>query len=594
MKKLLTFAVLAAVAASCTQSEVEDVKQSNEYIGIASATVNNMVLTRAGEGSPLNQGSLGLFVTTEGDDIFKVDNMRWNYGESGWTSYGNLAYEGNGKQTAYAYHPYRPDVTSTSFEYTILHDKYDWGIDLLWWKSDGPLNSNILNIGFSHAISKFTVNLKKNEEVLNEELGDVTVGGIKTTGTVNLIERTWNTDETEVDDNFPLCNDTPTEGFDGTATNYLIPQTVSSLTVSAKVGSKTYTWTSETEQVFEPGHAYTLNLTIGSEVTAIGEVTVSAWQVDEAESGIADHVSDYLTGEGLRTYMAEQLAANNTDITVNLKPNASYADFHIIREELKLAEIEDGSINLTITGAVSVPGRVFANEFTQDNNEETVSELQSITLPDAIVIGEGAFISCSELIKVYAPKVKNIENDAFNPCSNLKEVYFPQVQSVGFYAFGYCKSLISIDLPELLTVYEAGLGCMGIKTINLPKVELPNYLGRFFEGCDLLTDVVLPATKALPWATFRACVELISVDAPNVSSVGPYAFTGCDKIQTLKLTTEEDITIDENAWNRETEEEVLVSVNEQIDLVLNKNKEPEVTNGNVWKGFTFKSITFEE
>ena len=81
MKKLLTLAVLAAVAASCTQSEVEDVKQSNEYIGIASATVNNMALTRAGEGSPLNQGSLGLFVTTEGDDIFKVDNMRWNYGE---------------------------------------------------------------------------------------------------------------------------------------------------------------------------------------------------------------------------------------------------------------------------------------------------------------------------------------------------------------------------------------------------------------------------------------------------------------------------------------------------------------------------------
>lgn len=582
MKKLLTLAALAAVAASCTQSEVEDVKQSNEYIGIASATVNNMVLTRAGE----SLASLGLFVTTEGDDIFKVDNMRWNYGESGWTSYGNLAYEGNGKQTAYAYHPYRPDVTSTSFEYTILHDKYDWGIDLLWWKSDGPLNSNILNIGFSHAISKFTVNLKKNEEVLNEELGDVTIGGIKTTGTVNLIERTWNTDETEVDDNFPLCNDTPTEGFDGTATNYLIPQTVSSLTVSAKVGSKTYTWTSETEQVFEPGHAYTLNLTIGSEVTAIGEVTVSAWQVDEAESGIADHVSDYLTGEGLRTYMAEQLAANNTDITVNLKPNASYADFHIIRETLKSAEIEDGSIDLTITGATTVPGKVYAPE-----NGEVVSELQSITLSDAIVIGEGAFVGCSKLIEVNAPKVKNIEADAFNGCSKLSNVYFPQVQHVHWFAFGGCENLLSIDLPELSQIYEAGLGAMSIQTINLPKAQLGN---RSFESCHSLTEVVIPVAETLPWSAFRDCKELISVDAPNVSSVGAYAFTGCAKIQTLKLTTKEDITIDENAWNRKTEEEEPASVNEQIDLVLNKEKESEVTNGNVWKGFTFKSITFEE
>ena len=65
MKKILTIAVLAAVVASCTQSEVEDVKHSNEYIGIASATVNNMVLTRAGETNPLQWGTLGLFVTTD-------------------------------------------------------------------------------------------------------------------------------------------------------------------------------------------------------------------------------------------------------------------------------------------------------------------------------------------------------------------------------------------------------------------------------------------------------------------------------------------------------------------------------------------------
>ena len=143
----------------------------------------------------------------------------------------------------------------------------------------------------------------------------------------------------------------------------------------------------------------------------------------------------------------------------------------------------------------------------------------------------------------------------------------------------------------MLTLHEAGLGATGIKTINLPKAELVN--GRCFENCHSLTTVELPAAKTLPWATFRACEQLISVDAPNVSSVEAYAFTGCAKITTLKLTTTEDITIDENAWNRETEETQPVSVNQQIDLVLNKNKKGEVE-GNVWKGFTFKSITFEE
>ena len=580
MKKLFTITVLAAAAASCTQSEVEELRQ-NEYIGIASAKVNSLVQTRAGE--TLGHGSLGLFVTTDGKDIFKVDNMKWNCGESGWTSYSNLAYEGDGKQTAYAYHPYRPNAASTSFEYTIPHDAYSWGEDLLWWKSDGPLSSNTLNIGFSHALSKFTVNLKKNKEVLNEELGVVTISGIKTTGTVNLIDQTWNTDEAAVDDNFPLCNDTPAEGFDGAATHYLIPQTESPLTVSVEVGSKTYTWTAETEQTFEPGHAYTLNLTVGCEVTAIGEVTVSAWEVEETESGNANYVSDYLTGEELRTYMAEQLAANNTDITVNLKPNASYADFRIIREELKSAEIEDGSINLTITGTATVPGRVF------QENEETVSELKSITLPDAIVIGESAFVGCPELISVNAPKVKKIESQAFDYCSNLTEVYLPQVQEVCFFAFGACENLSSIDLPELLTLHEAGLGATGIKTINLPKAELIN--GRCFESCHSLTTVVLPAAKTLTWATFRGCGQLISVDAPNVNKIECCAFTGIAQNITLKLTTADEITIDENAWGRELQEDVFV--NEMIDLVLNKNKENEVE-GNVWKGVTFNSITFEE
>ena len=63
----------------------------------------------------------------------------------------------------------------------------------------------------------------------------------------------------------------------------------------------------------------------------------------------------------------------------------------------------------------------------------------------------------------------------------------------------------------------------------------------------------------------------------------------------LRRTTGESyITIEEYAWNCEPAWQEPTSINEQIDLVLNKNKESEVTNGNEWKGFTFKSISFEE
>lgn len=585
MKKLLTLAALAAVAASCTQSEVEDVKQSNEYIGIASATVNNMVLTRAGETNPLQWGTLGLFVTTEGDDIFKVDNMKWSYAEeTGWTSISNLAYEGDGKQTAYAYHPYRPEAATTSFNFTINDER----TDLLWWKSEGQLTSKTLNIDFRHALSKLTINLKKNEEVAGDDLGQVTISGTKKNGIADLTSQTWNTEDGEIADiTTGEYGVALTEGFDKTVWSTLIPQTVT-ITVSVEVGSKTYTWTGA-EQEFLPGYAYTLNLTVGREVAAIGEVNVTDWTLEETpEEGNADYVPNYLTGEDLRTYMTEQLSAGQTDITVALKPNAGYSDFLIIRNALKTAEIEDGTINLTITGATSIPGRVFSamDEF----DCERVEELNSVILPDVLEIGECAF-HYSGVTRVEAPKVKIIRSYAFDG-TKLTEISFPNVQEIEREAFLDCINVTSINLPEVLKIGMTSFRGVKVEDLYLPKLSFVEDWA--FSYMPSLTSVNLPEIKTLSWGLFDNCPALTTVIAPKATSIGSYIFQNCPNITNVTLSTVEDITIDGNAWKSELEGQELTSVNEQIDLVLNKEKESEVTNENVWKGFTFKSISFEE
>lgn len=585
MKKILTFAVLAATVASCTQSEVEGLQQSNEYIGIASAKVNNLVLTRAGETTPLNQGSLGLFVTTEGNDIFSVDNMKWNFTdeETGWTSITNLAYEGDGKQTAYAYHPYRPEAATTSFNFTIDAER----TDLLWWKSEGKLASKTLNIGFDHALSKLTINLKKNEEVAGEELGQVSICGTKKNGIVDLTTQTWNTEAGEVAD-ITAGDVELTEGFDKTVCSMLIPQTVSALTVSVEVGSNTYTWTG-TEQEFLSGHAYTLNLTVGREVAAIGEVNVTDWTLEETpKEGNADYVPSYLTGEELRTYMTEQLAAAQTDITVALKPNAGYSDFVIIRNALKTAEIEDGTINLTITGATSIPGGAFSAM--EEFDSERVEELNSVILPDVLEIGECAF-HCSGVTRVEAPKVKIIRSYAFDG-TKLTEISFPNVQEIEREAFLDCINVTSINLPEVLKIGMTSFRGVKVEDLYLPKLSFVEDWA--FSYMPSLTSVNLPEIKTLSWGLFDNCPALTTVIAPKATSIGPYIFQNCPNITNVTLSTVEDITIDGNAWKSELEGQELTSVNEQIDLVLNKNKESEVTNGNEWKGFTFKSITFEE
>lgn len=589
MKKLLTLAALAAVAASCTQSEVEDVKQSNEYIGIASATVNNMVLTRAGEGSPLNQGSLGLFVTTEGDDIFKVDNMKWSYAEeTEWTSLSNLAYEGDGKQSAYAYHPYRPEAATTSFNFSIDNEK----TDLLWWKSDGKLTSKTLNIDFSHALSKLTINLKKNEEVAGDELGQVTICGTKKNGIVDLTAQTWNTETGEIADiTTEEYGVELAEGFNKTVWSTLIPQTVSALTVRVEVGSKTYTWTG-TEQEFLSGHAYTLNLTVGREVAAIGEVNVTDWTLEETpEEGNADYVPSYLTGEELRTYMAEQLNNRETDITVNLKPNAGYSDFLIIREAIKSESVEDGTINLTITGATSVPGKIFsALDEAYSETGERVYELNSVILPDVLEIGEAAF-HASGVTRVEAPKVIKIGQYAFDG-TKLTEISFPNVQEIEREAFLDCIDVTSINLPEVKKIGFVPFRGVKVEDLYLPKLSFADQSA--FSGMPSLTSVNLPELTTLSGWLFDNCPALTTVFAPKATSIGSNIFQNCPNITNVTLSTVEDITIDEYAWNSEPTGQEPTSVNEQINLVLNIEKESEVTNENVWKGFTFKSITFEE
>ena len=588
MKKILTFAVLAATVASCTQSEVEGLQQSNEYIGIASAKVNNLVLTRAGETTPLNQGSLGLFVTTEGNDIFSVDNMKWNFTdeETGWTSITNLAYEGDGKQTAYAYHPYRPEAATTSFNFTIDAER----TDLLWWKSEGKLASKTLNIGFDHALSKLTINLKKNEEVAGEELGAVTISGTKKNGIVDLTTQTWNTEAGEVAE-ITAGEVELTEGFDKTICSTLIPQTVSALTVSVEVGSNTYTWTG-TEQEFLSGHAYTLNLTVGREVAAIGEVNVTDWTLEETpKEGNADYVPSYLTGEDLRTYMAEQLNNGETDITVNLRPNAGYSDFLIIREAIKSESVEEGTINLTITGATFVPGKIFSalDEFYSETGER-VDELKSVILPDVLEIGEYAF-HASGVTRVEAPKVITIGQDAFNG-TKLTEISFPNVQEIERQAFLDCSDVTSINLPEVLKIGSYTFRGVKVVDLYLPKLSFVDICALW--SMPLLTSVNLPEISTLSERLFEDCPALTTVIAPKVTSIGPSIFQNCPNITNVTLSAVEDITIDEYAWNSEPEGQEPTSVNEQIDLVLNKNKESEVTNGNEWKGFTFKSISFEE
>lgn len=72
--------------------------------------------------------------------------------------------------------------------------------------------------------------------------------------------------------------------------------------------------------------------------------------------------------------------------------------------------------------------------------------LTAIDLPNAISIGNGAFVNCSALATVNLPKVTSIGWHAFKNCSSLTTIDTSNLMEISNAAFDGCSNLTSIIL----------------------------------------------------------------------------------------------------------------------------------------------------
>lgn len=145
----------------------------------------------------------------------------------------------------------------------------------------------------------------------------------------------------------------------------------------------------------------------------------------------------------------------------------------------------------------------------------------------------------------------------------------------------YGKGLKTLTLPDATEIGQRPFYESGLVNVFAPKVTIVK--PDAFDGCKELTSVNLPNVKELGSTVFSGCVKLTSLSLPNATIINRYAFT-LSHITSLTLTAEGTFTLGN---------EILANVNtNNIDLVLNTDKQSEVTDGNTWQGYTFKSITF--
>ena len=337
----------------------------------------------------------------------------------------------------------------------------------------------------------------------------------------------------------------------------------------------------------EAGKHYKFSLKVGKDAISITKVNVEPWTTKEIDGDVAEEEvnpnidATAMNTDELNAAVTRALAAGETDIRINLAEDADATMFSAITTALAAANIAEGSIDLTISGAKTVPEYGFfdsGNYF--DNGEKNIAgdKLKSLTLTDVETIGKYAFSACTNLEDVNMPKVVTIGDCAFNEYTKgtkLTSLDLPNATTIGENAFAYSSLLTSVNLPKMVTIgLQAFCNC-DIRTLDLPEVT---EIGTgAFEGND----------------------NIVSCSASKATTIGTYPWGNCSKLETLELTAAGDFTLYNNLF--------AYTPTEQINLLLNEDKASQVTQNDdgtaTWKTtnrnggileYTFKSITTQE
>ena len=287
------------------------------------------------------------------------------------------------------------------------------------------------------------------------------------------------------------------------------------------------------------------------------------------------------TAETLQNAIAAKLAAGETDIRIKLAENADATMFSAITAALAADGIEEGSIDLTISGAKTVPEYgFFDDDDYSDNDDKNIAgdKLKSLTLTDVETIGEYAFSACTYLESVNLPQVVTIGECAFNEWkkgTKLTSLNLPNATTIGDWAFAYSSLLTSINLPKVTSIGMHAFGYCDLRTLNLPEVT------------------------TIDGEAFLNNYNLVYCSAPKATTIDYYPWGNCSRLETLELTAAGGFTLGNNLFAN--------TPTGQINLVLNEDKASQVTqnadgtatwkttnsNGGILE-YTFKSITTQE
>ena len=226
----------------------------------------------------------------------------------------------------------------------------------------------------------------------------------------------------------------------------------------------------------EKGNAY-LYGTFGksAEVTVkYGRAPLATHKFSQATVNAKSYVLDATvisanSAEEIKSAIEQEIANSKYDknVILTLPSNASSSLFEAINTAIKNSGVEDGTVNLTLMGVMTIPENAF-NSLSGD-----APGLLSVYLPDVTVIKSQAFEG-NKLREIDAPNVEEIEFKAFHKCTQLEEVSMRKASKIGLLAFSECRLLRSVwfgALSSVMSLSEHDLGGIFDK-VNTTNIQL--------------------------------------------------------------------------------------------------------------------------
>lgn len=398
--------------------------------------------------------------------------------EEGWKTTDAFVWNGASKNEFEAWYPFNASYTEFTIPTDQSSDQLLGAADWMTASSgeiDKPEN-HTLNLYFGHHLAKVTVNIVEwNSEFDGSEkiIEDLKIYSKGTALTATYGDSGATITATDGETGItPLVSGASYTAIVAPA-KYEDTDKFMTFTVDGQEMTVLATPSRLNEVGLQAGLHYLFDLKVGKDCVAIQSVEVTDWTdriINDVESEEAYNNIDaaILTADELNAAVTMALETGETDIEVTLKPDAPAEMITAIRRAICDTEgVADGSIHLTLKGVTTIPGTTnwdgvafgpgdIYDEAGKIVDQELVTQLASINLPDVTEIGAQAFYFCENLVAVSAPKAQTIGAQALGYTA-LTSVEFPELTTIPTDMFSGTWTLSSAKFPKVTTIEQGGL-----------------------------------------------------------------------------------------------------------------------------------------